>query len=109
MYISRLLTKCLGACANVSRSIDFRQLKGKFLFGLEIYPRVFPRNGITFAAEKGKPKNMKDDERQELESQIADLKVRLHKSEMQNIALNALIDVAEEQGLAIRKKCGAKQ
>ena len=52
---------------------------------------------------------MKDDERQELESQIADLKVRLHKSEMQNIALNALIDVAEEQGLAIRKKCGAKQ
>ena len=64
---------------------------------------------ITFAAEKGKPKNMKDDERQELESLIADLKARLHKSEMQNIALNALIDVAEEQGLAIRKKCGAKQ
>jgi hypothetical protein len=38
----------------MSRSIDFRQLKGKFLFGLEIYPRVFPLNGITFAAEKVK-------------------------------------------------------
>ena len=54
LYISRLLTKCLGACANVSRSIDFRQLKGKFLFGLEIYPRFFPLNGITLAAEKVK-------------------------------------------------------
>lgn len=27
---------------------------GIFLFGLEIYPRIFPRNGITFAAEKVK-------------------------------------------------------
>ena len=54
LCISRLLTKCLGACANVSRSIDFGQLKGKFLLGLEIYPWVFPRNGITFAAEKVK-------------------------------------------------------
>jgi hypothetical protein len=52
---------------------------------------------------------MQDAEREELESQIADLKQRLHKAEMQNLALNTLIDVAEEQGLAIRKKCGAKQ
>ena len=54
MYTCRLLTKCPSSCVNMSRSIDFRQLKGKFLFGLEIYPRVFPRNGITFAAEKVK-------------------------------------------------------
>ena len=64
---------------------------------------------ITFAAEKGKLKKMTDAERKEFESQIADLKDRLHKSEMHNLALEALIEVAEEQGLAIRKKCGAKQ
>ena len=64
---------------------------------------------ITFAIEKGKLRNMTDAERKEFESQIADLKERLHKSEMHNLALEALIEVAEEQGLAIRKKCGAKQ
>lgn len=64
---------------------------------------------ITFATEKGKLRNMTDAERKEFESQIADLKDRLHKSEMHNLALEALIEVAEEQGLAIRKKCGAKQ
>ncbi len=52
---------------------------------------------------------MEDAERQELKSQIADLQRRLHESEMQNLALNTLIDVAEEQGLQIRKKSGAKQ
>lgn len=64
---------------------------------------------ITFATEKGKLRNMTDAERKEFESQIADLKDRLHKSEMHNLALEALIEVAEEQGLSIRKKCGAKQ
>ena len=59
---------------------------------------------VTFAAEKGKPRKMTDVERKELEFQIADLKERLHKSEMHNLALEALIEVAEEQGLAIRKK-----
>lgn len=54
LYISRLLTKCPGTCANVSPGIDFGQLKGKFLLVLEIYPWIFPRNGITFAAEKVK-------------------------------------------------------
>ena len=54
MYLGLWLTKCPGACANMSRSIDFSQVKGKFLFALEIYPRVFPRNGITFAADKEK-------------------------------------------------------
>lgn len=62
-----------------------------------------------FAADLKPRRVMQDAERQELESQIADLKQRLHKAEMQNLALNTLIDVAEEQGLAIRKKCGAKQ
>ena len=62
-----------------------------------------------FAGDLKPRRVMQDAERQKLESQIADLKQRLHKAEMQNLALNTLIDVAEEQGLAIRKKCGAKQ
>ena len=67
------------------------------------------KKSSTFAAELKPRRVMQDAERQELESQIADLKQRLHKAEMQNLALNTLIDVAEEQGLAIRKKCGVKQ
>ena len=67
------------------------------------------KKSSIFAADLKPRKVMQDAERQELESQIADLKQRLHKAEMQNLALNTLIDVAEEQGLAIRKKCGAKQ
>jgi len=67
------------------------------------------KKSSIFAGEIKSRRMMQDAERQELESQIADLKQRLHKAEMQNLALNTLIDVAEEQGLAIRKKCGAKQ
>ena len=52
---------------------------------------------------------MNDPERQELEHQIADLERRLQKEQMKNLALNTLIDVAEEQGIQIRKKSGAKQ
>lgn len=67
------------------------------------------KKSCIFAADLKFRRVMQDAEREELESQIADLKQRLHQAEMQNLALNTLIDVAEEQGLAIRKKCGAKQ
>ena len=67
------------------------------------------KKSITFAAKYKRSRAMEDAERQELMSQIADLQQRLHQSEMQNLALNTLIDVAEEQGLQIRKKSGAKQ
>ena len=52
---------------------------------------------------------MNDPERQQLVSQIAELERRLQKEQMKNLALNTLIDVAEEQGIQIRKKSGAKQ
>ena len=67
------------------------------------------KKSSIFAAVKESKRMMEDAERQELKSQIADLQRRLHESEMQNLALNTLIDVAEEQGLQIRKKSGAKQ
>ena len=63
----------------------------------------------TFASENTNRRTMEDAERQRLLAQIAGLQHQLEKSEMQNLALNTLIDVAEEQGLQIRKKSGAKQ
>jgi hypothetical protein len=41
--------------------------------------------------------------------QIEKLEKQLKYSQDKNLALNTLIDIAEEQGLRIRKKSGAKQ
>ena len=41
--------------------------------------------------------------------QIARLEKDLKYSQDKNVALNVLIDIAEEQGIKIRKKSGAKQ
>jgi len=41
--------------------------------------------------------------------EITALKARIRELEMQNLALNTLIDVAERNGIEIRKKSGAKQ
>ena len=63
----------------------------------------------TFAGENTNRRTMEDAERQRLLAQIAGLQHQLEKSEMEKLALNTLIDIAEEQGLQIRKKSGAKQ
>ena len=42
-------------------------------------------------------------------SEIKALKARIRELELQNLALNTLIDVAERNGIEIRKKSGAKQ
>lgn len=62
-----------------------------------------------FAAENDIKVSMQDPERKAYERRIAELEKRLHKAEMQNMALNTMLDIAEEQGLPIRKKSGAKQ
>ncbi len=41
--------------------------------------------------------------------QIAKLEKDLKYSQDKNLALNTLIDIAEEQGMKIRKKSGVKQ
>ncbi len=41
--------------------------------------------------------------------QIEKLEKQLKYSQDRNLALNTLIDIAEEQGIRIRKKSGAKQ
>ena len=44
-----------------------------------------------------------------LQKQIEKLEKDLKKSQDKNLALNTLIDIAEEQGIRRRKKSGAKQ
>jgi transposase-like protein len=44
-----------------------------------------------------------------LEKRILELEKKLERSEMKRKALDTLIDIAEEQGISIRKKSGAKQ
>ena len=67
----------------------------------------------TFAAEI-KPQvadevPMKKRSAEELEAENKKLSKDLEWAELQIKALNTLIDIAEEQGIRIRKKSGAKQ
>ena len=41
--------------------------------------------------------------------EVRELEARIRELELQNLALNTLIDVAERNGIDIRKKSGAKQ
>ena len=67
----------------------------------------------TFAAEI-KPQvaesdPMKKKTPEELEAEVKRLTKELEWAQLQNKALNTLIDIAEEQGIRIRKKSRAKQ
>lgn len=57
------------------------------------------------AAEEG----MHDKTKAELEAELAQVKKDLEWVKLQNLALNTMIDIAEENGIRIRKKSGAKQ
>lgn len=45
----------------------------------------------------------------ELKEEIRKLQVALRQSELERLALDTMIDIAEEQGIRIRKKTGAKR
>jgi len=45
----------------------------------------------------------------EKSQEVQSLEARIRELELQNLALNTLIDVAERNGIDIRKKSGAKQ
>lgn len=59
------------------------------------------------------PQPVEDMARKKKESEkspeVALLEARIRELELQNLALNTLIDVAERNGIEIRKKSGAKQ
>ena len=73
----------------------------------------YPEKSSTFAPEI-KPQvadevPMKKRSAEELEAEVKRLTKELEWAKLQNKALNTLIDIAEEQGIRIRKKSGAKQ
>ena len=79
-------------------------------------PRVSLRKSeksSTFAAEiapqVADDVPMKKQTPEELEAEVKRLTKELEWAKLQNKALNTLIDIAEEQGIRIRKKSGAKQ
>ena len=47
--------------------------------------------------------------KEEKSPEVLQLEARIRELELQNLALNTLIDVAEKNGIEIRKKSGAKQ
>jgi len=53
--------------------------------------------------------DMKDKSREELEAEVKRLRKELEWSKLQTKALNTMIEIAEEQGIQIRKKSGAKR
>ena len=52
---------------------------------------------------------MKKRTQEELEAEVKRLTKELEWAQLQNKALNTLINIAEEQGIQIRKKSGTKQ
>ena len=68
---------------------------------------------VTFApSEQSEPSDlqpMKEKTREELEAELSKLRKELEWTKLQNLALNTMIDIAEEQGIKIRKKSGARQ
>ena len=63
--------------------------------------------------KSGKDKPHEDMSRKKREpektAEVKQLEARIRELELQNLALNTLIDVAERNGVEIRKKSGAKQ
>ena len=79
-------------------------------------PRVYLRKSekSSIFAPEIKPQvadevPMKKRSAEELEAEVKRLTKELKWANLQNKALNTLIDIAEEQGIRIRKKSGAKQ
>ena len=50
-----------------------------------------------------------EEENETLKKRLKELEGCLPYAELQNLALNTMIDIAEEQGIQFRKKSGAKQ
>jgi transposase-like protein len=53
--------------------------------------------------------DMARNQKEEKPADVLALEARIRELELQNLALNTLIDVAERNGIEIRKKSGAKQ
>ena len=66
-------------------------------------------NVVSLQAEPPSAEDMARKKKEEKTPEVQALEARVRELELQNLALNTLIDVAERNGIEIRKKSGAKQ
>ena len=67
------------------------------------------KNVVSLQAEAKPVEDMARKKKEEKSPDVLALEARIRELELQNLALNTLIDVAERNGIEIRKKSGAKQ
>ncbi|MBR4433501.1 MAG: transposase [Bacteroidaceae bacterium] len=67
------------------------------------------KNAVSLQAEPRPLEDMARKKKEEKSPEVLSLEARIRELELQNLALNTLIDVAERNGIEIRKKSGAKQ
>ena len=66
-------------------------------------------NVVSLQADTKPLEDMARKKKEEKSPEVLLLEARIRELELQNLALNTLIDVAERNGIEIRKKSGAKQ
>jgi transposase-like protein len=72
--------------------------------------RYLNQNNVVSLQVDTKPlEDMARKKKEEKTPEVLALEARVRELELQNLALNTLIDVAEKNGIDIRKKSGAKQ
>ena len=64
---------------------------------------------VSLHADTKPLEEMARKKKEEKSPEVLLLEARIRELELQNLALNTLIDVAERNGIEIRKKSGAKQ
>jgi transposase-like protein len=64
---------------------------------------------VSLQADTKPAEDMARKKKEEKSPEVLLLEARIRELELQNLALNTLIDVAERNGIEIRKKSGAKQ
>ena len=67
------------------------------------------KNVVSLQADTKPLEDMARKKKEEKSPEVLLLEARIRELELQNLALNTLIDVAEKNGIDIRKKSGAKQ
>ena len=67
------------------------------------------KNVVSLQADTKPLEDMARKKKEEKSPEVLALEARVRGLELQNLALNTLIDVAEKNGIDIRKKSGAKQ
>ena len=69
----------------------------------------YSKKVVSLQADTKPLEDMARKKKEEKSPEVLALEARVRELELQNLALNTLIDVAERNGIDIRKKSGAKQ